>query len=188
MTFQKSRFIEKYRARPWASDIIAVFSTHLSTCQTHYHDSCRTFYCTGVDGKPGKVCCARLGKPRQGVVIPIVHYTPEDLYTPDDLQDLRYGSPVTAKFLNLTASAYTSTLARVASNTDLDLQVLCDDPEFQRLRYRVLGKALWRKDEEIRISVHQQAQVYKQLIWDSVARTLTDEDIDTLLGESERSR
>lgn len=176
----KSVAIERFKAVENVTDVIAVISRKIAATNCHYAPQTGYFYCFKGE------CCRDLGLPSQRYILPVVRYTLENLKL------RKYGLPVTLHYWALAKAGYEQEIAMKeeihGDITHVDMAVSCEDANFQKNKYEVVGPAAWRANKEIYEVVKELFAEYQNLIEMSCARTLTPETFLKLMLEEAPDR
>lgn len=146
MGLQITRFpVERAKFTKDARSLISVITDKVVAVKCHYRQGLGSYLCFGGQ------CCEVDGLPRIKYVFPIVRYDTN-----------KKGVPVT-KDLTFEALAigqeqYESMLAISELNgnlSKLDLMVLCNDEQYQKLSFAAAGPTRWKKNSQMVASVKE---------------------------------
>lgn len=164
--------IEKYRGSLNQSDIVSIISSKVRMVAVHYHKNVGYVFCNKG------TCCSEIGVPTLRYIHPVLVYTTKKF--PHE-----YGAPVELKYISVGRKLYENTIMILESVTggisNVDLIATCTDEKYQSLTFQQIGPAKWRKDPAMKAQVEKLWVNYNSLIDISIARTLTEEQLQKAL-------
>lgn len=170
--------VERYKGVTNGKDVCCILSRDIAVSNQHYHPEMGYFYCWSG------VCCEKLGRPQQRMVLPLLQYTVTKW-------PMEYGAPFVIKYWLLGKDLYENDV-KVKDElsggkiTGMDLTITCTDEKYQKVKVETMGPARWRTKPEWADAVKKQFTDYGSLVEMSVARNLTPEQFLQLLTAEPR--
>lgn len=177
---------DRYKGRKNETDMVGVISATLLRAYTHYKD--KTFRCLSTPESRG-ICCEQLGEPTQRFGLVLFHYTADNK---GDLIDqtkcsgkIKLWVISEAKYEELSAlDKKWPLLDRGYGQPQHDMVIRCTEEQYQRMSITPCPSAHWKSKESWFKAIKDKEKKAKDRLKLALGRTMTVEEVMSLLGAS----